>query len=533
MTPVKRIECVPNFSEGRDPAVIARLREAIQSTSGVRLLDYSSDRDHNRSVFTFVGEPDAVENALIAAARVAVDTIDLTRHQGAHPRIGALDVAPFVPLDGATMDDCRQLARRFGDRLWQDLGVPVYFYEEAAEREAYRRLQDVRRGGFEALRADYSERPPDIGGPAPHPTAGATAVGARKLLVAYNINLATEDLAVAQRIARRLRESSGGLPAVKALGLALPEQRLTQVSLNLTDFERTPPHVAYERVVQLAQEAGVEVAGAELIGLLPRGAAEAAGLRALGLEGLERDRILENRLERSAFVEARAAVERCSCGADIPAEAQFCPGCGRPLTAEAREAESRLEATRRPPTPRPEPDEEEEEAPPEPEERKPAEPQPITFGNPHALKAAYWSGAFAALISSLPILNLLFFVWFPAAGFFAVASYRRRSGLTPDVRGGAKLGWLTAITSFALTLFLLAVQSMLAGVQGFSEGLAELQRQFEESGQTEVAQQVGLLLEDPTAMGIVFIFMLLFTFSLISMCTIAGGALGARVLRKD
>ena len=523
MTP-KRIECVPNFSAGRDPAVVARLREAIQSSGGVRLLDYSADRDHNRSVFTFVGDPEAVEKALMAAARVAVETIDLTQHEGAHPRIGALDVAPFVPLAGATMDDCRDLAHRFGRRLWEELGVPVYFYEEAAERDAYRMLQDVRRGGFEGLVEGHAERPPDVGGPAPHPTAGATAVGARKLLIAYNVNLATDDVEVAKSIARRVRESSGGLPAVKALGLLLPEQGRAQVSLNLTDFERTPPHVVYRRVAELAREAGVEVAGAELIGLLPRGAVEAAGLWALGLEGLDRDRILENRLERSP-----AAMDRCSCGSYIPPEAQFCPGCGRPLTAEAREAESRIQAPLQSPPARIEEEAEElASAPPRVEK-----PLPITFGNPHALKAAYWAGAFAALISSLPILNLLFFVWFPAAGFFAVASYRRRSGQTPDVRGGAKLGWLTAITSFALTLFLLAVQSLIGGAQSFSAGLEEMQKQFEANNQPDVAQQIGTLLQDPTAMAAVFLFMLLFTFSLVSICTVAGGAIGARVLRKD
>jgi glutamate formiminotransferase / 5-formyltetrahydrofolate cyclo-ligase len=222
------LECVPNFSEGRRPEVLERLRQAITAVQGTLLLDETADADHNRSVFTFVGPPEPVGESLLRAAAVAVETIDLRSHQGCHPRIGALDVAPFVPLDEGDRQAAVALAHRIGEELWRRLQVPVYFYGDAAMSQARRLLEDVRRGQFEGLSerlpADVIRRP-DIGGDVLHPTAGATAIGVRRFLVAFNVDLETTDVAVARQIARHVRQSSGGLPFVKALGLSLPEPR--------------------------------------------------------------------------------------------------------------------------------------------------------------------------------------------------------------------------------------------------------------------------------------------------------------------
>ena len=296
--PKRLIECVPNFSEGRNADTIRAISEAIRSAAGVDLLDQSADADHHRSVFTFVGEPDAVAEAVLLAASAAVELIDLRSHNGVHPRLGAIDVVPLVPLGATTRQECVSLAEQTAERLWNELGLPCYLYGAAARREDRRRLENVRRGGFEALRdalpADVSRRP-DIGGPTLHPTAGACAVGVRKFLIAYNVELATEDLSIAREVAEHVRESSGGLPAVKALGLALAGRNRTQVSMNLTDFERTPPHVVFDTIRAEAQRMGAEVAGSELIGLIPRRALEGApsDFRAM----FRRDQILENRLE--------------------------------------------------------------------------------------------------------------------------------------------------------------------------------------------------------------------------------------------
>ncbi len=294
------IECVPNFSEGRDPAVVERIRSSIASVAGVTLLDQTSDPDHNRSVFTFVGKPDAVAEAILRAAGVAVEKIDLRRHTGVHPRMGALDVVPLVPLEGASRETCTALAHRLGQDLWNRLRLPVYFYGDAALHEARRRLEQIRRGGFEALAASLPEdadRRPDVGGPGPHPSAGATAVGVRKLLIAYNIHLASPDVSLAKRIASKIRESSGGLPAVKALGLALRSRNLTQVSMNLTDFEKTPPHLVFELVKAEAERMGTQVVGGEVIGLIPRRALEIAAAHAVEIPGFQADIVLEDRLE--------------------------------------------------------------------------------------------------------------------------------------------------------------------------------------------------------------------------------------------
>ena len=280
------IECVPNFSEGRDPAIVDALCAALK---GVYLLDRTSDTDHNRTVLTFAGEPEAVLNAAIDAARAAVDRIDLRAHTGVHPRIGALDVLPFIPLEGATLTDCATLAQRAGQRLWNELGIPVYLYEAAARRPERRNLAYVR---------SANAGPPDFGD-TPHPTAGATAVGARKFLIAYNVNLQSSDLAAARAIAAQIRESSGGLPCVKALGLLLESRGIAQVSMNLTDFEVTPPARVFLAVRKAAAERNIEVAGSELIGLIPRQALAGTETLDLRWENLTEDSVLEERLAKT------------------------------------------------------------------------------------------------------------------------------------------------------------------------------------------------------------------------------------------
>jgi glutamate formiminotransferase/formiminotetrahydrofolate cyclodeaminase len=290
----KLIECVPNFSEGRDRRTVEAIRDAIASTPGARLLRWEMDPDHNRSVMTFVGTPEAVSSAAFAAIRKAAELIDLSAHAGEHPRIGAADVVPFVPLEGAVLDDCVALARELGAKVWERLGVPVYFYEAAARTPERRKLEDVRRGGFErpALK-------PDLGGPALHPTAGGCVIGARNFLIAFNVNLDTSDDTIARQIARRVRASSGGLPFVKAIGVSLASRNVAQVSLNLTDFEHTPPHVVFELVKREAHALGAAVVGSEIIGLVPKKAVEMAAEFYLAIENFSADLVLENHLSRS------------------------------------------------------------------------------------------------------------------------------------------------------------------------------------------------------------------------------------------
>jgi glutamate formiminotransferase len=265
------IECVPNFSEGRDGAVVRAIGCAIANVPGARILRSEMDADHNRSVITFVAPPESVGEAAEAAIAKAAELIDLRGHAGAHPRIGAADVVPFVPLGGAGMRDCVRIARAVGAETWRRLGVPVYFYEEAALAPERKRLENVRRGGFE-----QPALTPDLGGLCLHPTAGACIIGARNLLVAFNVNLTTGDVAIARAIARKIRESSGGLPALKAMGVFLPSVGMAQVSMNLTNFERTPPHVAYQAVRAEAESRGVGIAGTQIVGLIPRKAVEMA-----------------------------------------------------------------------------------------------------------------------------------------------------------------------------------------------------------------------------------------------------------------
>ncbi len=273
---------------------------AIERTAGVRVLDRTSDWDHNRSVVTFAGRRDVIVEAAVRAAEQAAKSIDLRKHGGVHPRVGALDVLPFVPLGSATLADCVELAHMAGQRISGELGIPVYFYAAAARRPERAALEQVRRGQFEGLLEGALNDPakaPDLGGPALHPTAGAVIVGARKVLIAYNINLKTTDLELAKDIARRIRASSGGMPAVKALGLALTSRNLVQVSMNLTDFEQTPLHAVYAEVSRLAGEQGVEVHGSELIGLLPEQAVTAAFAYFVKLPEFSLRRVIEHQLQ--------------------------------------------------------------------------------------------------------------------------------------------------------------------------------------------------------------------------------------------
>jgi len=302
------VECVPNFSEGKDPGKVDEIVKAITSVPGVLLLDRQSDADHNRTVVTFAGAPEVVVEAAVRGAGKAAELIDLNRHTGVHPRIGALDVLPFVPLQNVRIEECAALAVTAGEEIWKRFHVPVYLYGAAARRPERRQLAAIRRGQFEGLREEvlrHPERRPDIGGPELHPTAGACAAGARKILIAYNIQLATSDVAVAQRIARKIRSSSGGLPAVKAMGVFLRSRNQAQVSMNLTDFEQTAPHEVFAVVKREAERLGYGVAGSEIIGLIPRRAIEMAKGSELQLENFHPGIILEDRLAEVAAARSR------------------------------------------------------------------------------------------------------------------------------------------------------------------------------------------------------------------------------------
>ena len=289
------VECVPNFSEGRDPAIVDSIANAIASVPRIAVLHQTMDADHNRSVITFAGSPDRIVEAAVRGVEKAVALIDLSRHHGVHPRIGAADVVPFVPVRGVSLADCARLAEAAGEEIWRRLRVPVYFYEAAARREDRKRLENVRR--------DAAISAPDIGGPQFHPTAGAVAVGARKFLIAWNVNLATADVSVAKAIARKIRASSGGFPHVKALGLMLASRNQAQVSMNLTDFEVTPMRVVFDEIQREAEACGTRVAASELIGLIPQAALESASAAYLQIEGFEPGMILENRLAALLAVE--------------------------------------------------------------------------------------------------------------------------------------------------------------------------------------------------------------------------------------
>lgn len=292
------LECVPNISEGRDLGAVARLADAMARVPGVRVLDRHSDAVHHRSVFTVVGAAEPLRAAVLALFDAALADLDMSVHRGAHPRIGAVDVVPFVPLTGATMADAVAAARATAADVAARFGVPVFLYEAAASASWRRPLQDVRRGQFEGLAAKL-QRPewqPDFGPAVPHPRLGAVAIGARGILVAYNINLATTRLEVARRVAAAVRESSGGLPCVKAMALALPDREAVQVSMNLTDIDRTSLADVFAAVTREAARDGVAVLESELVGLLPARALLGAARRFLRLPDCDADRLLETRL---------------------------------------------------------------------------------------------------------------------------------------------------------------------------------------------------------------------------------------------
>jgi glutamate formiminotransferase len=297
------IECVPNFSEGRDQAKVDALAEAMSGTAGAWVLDRQMDPDHHRCVITLVGEPEAVAEAALRGVGRAAELIDMTRQKGAHPRIGATDVVPFIPVEEVTIEECVALARRVGAEIWKRFQIPVYFYEAAAERPERAKLEDLRRGGFEGLReklrSNSDRHAPDVGEPRLHPSAGATIVGARRFLIAYNIHLNTPDVSVAKQIAKAIRFSSGGLRYVKAMGIELKSRNLAQVSINLTDFEQTPIHRVFEMVRGEAARYGVTIAGSEIVGLVPRRAIEMTADFYLQLEHSCGDRVLENRLAKA------------------------------------------------------------------------------------------------------------------------------------------------------------------------------------------------------------------------------------------
>ena len=291
------VECVPNVSEGRRSGVIAALADSI-AARGVHLLDQSSDPSHNRTVFTFVGEAGPVQQAVVRLFASAIAQIDLRCHDGVHPRIGAVDVVPFVPLDGTLMRDCVDLARSTAALVSERFKVPVYLYEAAAVRPTRRNLSEIRRGGFEKLAPRMRDDAwrPDFGDPEPHPTAGVSAIGARAVLIAYNVNLETDRVDVARRIARAIRASSGGFSHVKAMGVFLAHRRIAQVSMNLTDYRRTPMTTVFDAIAREAATERVAVRESEIVGLVPADALPTDPVKRLKLREADADRVLEIRL---------------------------------------------------------------------------------------------------------------------------------------------------------------------------------------------------------------------------------------------
>jgi glutamate formiminotransferase len=292
------IESIPNVSEGRRPDIVRKLAAAIESTPGVRLLDYSSDASHNRSVFTLVGDSATLKAATLALFREAVAAIDLRTHTGEHPRVGAVDVVPFVPIAGATMSDCVALARDVAAAVAEQFGVPVFLYEEASSNPMRKNLEDIRRGEFEGLATKMASPgwTPDFGPASPHASAGASVIGARMPLIAYNINLATDRVDVARKIAAAIRHSSGGLRYVKAMGVKVDDRNLAQVSMNLTNYEKTPVFRVFEMVKREAARYGVSVLESEIVGLVPSAALTASAEYYLQLERFSSAQILETKL---------------------------------------------------------------------------------------------------------------------------------------------------------------------------------------------------------------------------------------------
>jgi glutamate formiminotransferase / 5-formyltetrahydrofolate cyclo-ligase len=292
------IESIPNISEGRRPDVINRITESLKAVAGLRVLDVQSDASHNRSVLTLAGDAAPLREGVVRLYEHTLEVIDLRRHSGEHPRLGAVDVCPFVPIDGVTMDQCVALAKEVGAIVAERFGVPVYLYEEAATSPGRRNLEDIRRGEFEGLAAKMAQEAwaPDFGPRVPHPTAGATVIGARMPLIAYNINLATDRLDVAKKIAGAIRMSGGGFRFVKAMGIPLADRNIVQVSMNLTNYEKTPIFRVFEVVRREAARYGVQVLESEIVGLVPSAALVDAAAYYLQLEGFNANQVLENKL---------------------------------------------------------------------------------------------------------------------------------------------------------------------------------------------------------------------------------------------
>src|SRR5216684_657811 len=308
------VECVPNFSEGRDKAKVDAIVDGMK-VDGVYLLDREMDADHNRCVITLVGEREAIQEAAIRGVGKAAELIDLTKHQGAHPRMGAADVVPFIPIDGVTIEDCVAMARHVGAEIWKRYQIPVYLYESAATSPERQNLENIRRGQFEGIRAEIATNParkPDFGDPCVHPSAGATVVGARKALIAYNIFLNTPEVEVAKKVAKAVRFSNGGLRFVKGAGFLV--RGLAQVSMNLTDFEQTPIARVFEFVKREAARYGVTPVSSEIVGLIPKKSLEDAAEWFLQIENFDSSLILENRL--SAVMSGKVAVGGLRAGAE-------------------------------------------------------------------------------------------------------------------------------------------------------------------------------------------------------------------------
>ncbi|MGI1690179.1 glutamate formimidoyltransferase [Thermoanaerobacter uzonensis] len=292
------IECVPNFSEGRDQEKIAQLVKEVVSTEGVKLLDYSSDKDHNRTVITFCGDAKGVKEAAFKLIKKASEIIDMRYHKGEHPRIGATDVVPFIPVKNATMEECVQIAREVGERVGRELNIPVYLYEEAATTLERKNLENIRRGEYEGFfeKIKQPEWKPDFGPQEMNPKSGATVIGARNFLIAYNVNLATDNIDIANKIAKAIRFSSGGYRYVKAMGVELKERGIVQVSMNLTDFNKTPIYRVFETIKAEALRYGVNVIGSEIIGLVPAKALFDVADFYLRIENFSENMVLENRI---------------------------------------------------------------------------------------------------------------------------------------------------------------------------------------------------------------------------------------------
>lgn len=301
---MKVVECVPNFSEGRNKEVIQELMAAIQKGGKVKMLDWEADADHNRSVITFAGEPEECVSAAFAGIERAAELIDMEKHKGEHPRMGATDVVPFVPISGVTLEECVELARRLGKRVGEELGIPVYLYEAAATRPERVNLAAVRKGEYEGLKEELGknpERKPDFGPEKIHPKAGGCIIGARMPLIAYNVYLNTEEINIAKQIAKVVREAGGGLPAVKALGFEIKARKQVQVSMNLTNYLKTPPHIAFEAVKKEAGKLGVAAVSSEVVGLIPQPALDVAGIHYLKLENFSAEQILEEKLRKASI----------------------------------------------------------------------------------------------------------------------------------------------------------------------------------------------------------------------------------------